>query len=383
MKRNAQAISLPSSLILTALFCLSLVFFGNFSGGASFYTLFYGILLSTLLFLIFYTGRINPWRRIFFVTIAMMFFPSFIHQLIVERGHMIIDPVQYVNAESPFCHLVIPQTLIPLIFKKTVIFPARLTNHLTSVYSLIAICLFMTLFLGRGWCSWICFYGGWDDGASRLAKKTRLKLDDRASWISHLPLAVLLFLVLGSLITMTAIYCEWFCPYKLITEFDSPETVKSVVSMVMMILSFLALLIVLPFLTRKRFSCGLVCPYGTLQRIVGSRVSPFEIAVDKDKCNDCGLCRQHCPTFSMGTKKVKRSCTLCGECIDVCPKGALEITLGGKDKGLTKGPSWLKELIKPRNIFILCAFNAGMIISFGFALDTLKMVVSIFTGADL
>lgn len=383
MKRTARAVSLPVSIILTALFGLSLAFFGNYSGGASLYTLFYGTFLSALLFLIFYTGRINPWRRIFFVTIALMFFPSFIHQLIVERGHMTIDASQFVNAETPFCHLVIPQTLIPLIFKRTVIFPARLLNHFASVYSMLTIWVFLTLFLGRGWCSWVCFYGGWDDGASRLARKPRVKLDDRTEWVQHLPKAVLLFILLGSLVTLTAIYCEWFCPYKLITEFESPESFRSVISMIIMVLSFFTLLLVLPILTRRRFSCGLVCPLGAMQGMIGSRVSPFKIAVDKEKCKDCGLCRQHCPTFSMGDKKIRRSCTLCGECIDVCPSGALEITLGGSEKGLKKGPLWLRELVQPVNIFILSAFTAGMIISFGFAMDTLKMAVSLFTGAEL
>jgi len=383
MKRTAQAVSIPSSLILTAVFGLSLAFFGNYSGGFSLYTLVYGTFLSSLLFLIFYTGRINPWRRIFFVTIALMFFPSFIHQLVEERGQMMITASQFVNAETPFCHLVIPQTLIPLIFKKTVIFPARLMNHYASVYSMLTIWFFLTLFLGRGWCSWVCFYGGWDDGASRLARKSRLKLDDKAPWVRHLPLAVLLFIVLGSLVTLTAIYCEWFCPYKLITEFETPESFRSVLSMIIMVLSFFTLLLVLPFLTRRRFSCALVCPLGAMQGIIGSKVSPFKIHLDKDKCTDCGLCRSHCTTFSMGTKKIRRSCTLCGECIDICPSGALEITLGGKEKGIKKGPAWLRELIKPRNIFILSAFTAGMILSIGFAMDTLRLVVRYLTGVDV
>jgi len=328
----------------------------------------------------FYTGNIQPWRRIFFITLALVFFPSFIANLIDERGRMMIESSQVVNSETPFCHLVIPLTLIPMVFQRVVIFPGRLMNHYASIYSMLTIWVFMTLFLGRGWCSWVCFYGGWDDGASRLSSKTRVKMDSNQPWVQHLPRAVLLFLVLGALVTLTSIYCDWFCPFKLITEFEEPNNIKSMISMVLMVLSFFAFLLVLPFLTRRRFNCGLLCPLGAMQGIIGSRISPFKVSLDKEKCTGCGKCETHCPTFSMEKGVTRRSCTLCGECIDICPTGALDITLGKEEKGWLKGPGILKELIRPRNLFILSAFTAGMIISFGFALDTLSMAVSLFTG---
>ena len=60
-----------------------------------------------------------------------------------------------------------------------------------------------SLAVGRGWCSWGCFYGGWDELFSRLRKKPLIKHRQIDSRWRYLPFAVLLAIVLLSAITFS------------------------------------------------------------------------------------------------------------------------------------------------------------------------------------
>ena len=166
---NNNGFSLTSSLLLTFLMFLNIKFF-HLSGKSGIHLaasiIMAGFML-TIFFLILYTGKISKYRRIFFVTAALLFFPAFIAILLETRGHMTVGEAEILNTETPMCHIVIPMTIIPQLVTKTFIFPARLTNHFASVYSMIIIWFIATVTIGRGWCSWVCFYGGWERGGGQ------------------------------------------------------------------------------------------------------------------------------------------------------------------------------------------------------------------------
>lgn len=82
-----------------------------------------------------------------------------------------------------------------------------------------------TLVLGRGFCSWGCFYGGWDDGFSRFRKKPVIKkISESWKWM---PFAVLIMVALTAAFTLAPTYCEWLCPFKAVTEFEKVTSVKT------------------------------------------------------------------------------------------------------------------------------------------------------------
>ena len=96
-------------------------------------------------------------RRIFQITFALFFCVAFIGNLLDERGSMTITESAMSNGELPFCHIAIPQILIPFVITKNLIFPARISGHFAAAASMIAIWLCVTLTIGRGWCSHVCF----------------------------------------------------------------------------------------------------------------------------------------------------------------------------------------------------------------------------------
>ena len=93
--------------------------------------------------------------------------------------------------------------------------------------------------------------------------------------------------------------------------------------------------VALAFMFRdNRAFCKYVCPIPTVLKIP-ARFSLLKIEGDPGKCNDCGACAKVCPMdiripeyIQNGQQVLSTECILCLECINVCPKGALDATFG-------------------------------------------------------
>ncbi|MBE6547421.1 MAG: 4Fe-4S binding protein [Ruminococcaceae bacterium] len=69
-----------------------------------------------------------------------------------------------------------------------------------------------------------------------------------------------------------------------------------------------------------RFFCRFFCPLGALYGLF-NKISFFGIQLDKSNCTNCNLCVKKC---QMDIAHVgDQECISCGECIDVCPTGAI------------------------------------------------------------
>lgn len=336
------------------------------------------IFANTLFFLMMYTKKIDRFRMILFVTMAISFPVGFILDLYEARGHvMILTFEDMAQGFTPFCHVAIPQTLIPALLKGEIIFPGSISKTHYTIASMIVKWLGITLVLGRGWCSWVCFWGGWEDGCSRLRKKTTIKHIDR-KW-TYLPFALLLAIILLSAYTLSPQYCWWLCPFKAVSEFLEVSSVKIVIQTIIFFALFFGLVLVLPVLTKRRTQCSFLCPFGAMQSFT-NKITPFDIRIDMETCTKCQRCIRECPVFSMTEESLEKgrpsmTCVKCGKCVDACPKGAITYHIKGTPVNVRSSVA--------RMLFLYPAFSVLAIIGGGMLGDALYRIVLLITTGSI
>ena len=375
-----------SSLIMCVLMAFIIMFFVAATNSFSPAAIIYSAFLIVLFVLMTFSerrkkGSSTVYRRIFQVVFAVGFCIAFISDLIAERGSMAITSSAMSNAELPFCHIAIPQVLVPFVITKSIIFPARIMNHYASVASMISIWLIVTLIIGRGWCSWVCFYGGWEEGFSHVAKKRRLNLLPHNKEVREFHFAFLLFIVLVSLCELACVYCEWFCPFKLVTEYSPVNSIPSLISAIMFIGLFVVLVVVMPILAKRRTQCSTLCPFGAFASLT-DRISPFQIKIDTEKCKGCMKCASVCPFGSIDIKTIKEkkgrpesTCAKCGECIRACPENAISLDFRFSHGCGNKKP--VPAFFAPDSLFRFAAFSFGIIISSDFMVHSLEKITGL------
>ena len=338
-------------------------------------------------------GKLGPARRAFFFAAALCFIPSFIAHLIEARGHMAVTAAEVSASQVPFCHIAITTTLLPAIILRTLDFPAQLSGARAAFYPMLAYWLLSLLTLGRGWCSWVCFYGGLEDGLSALPRRARVDISGAGPGLRRINKAVLAFVALASLGSLVPVYCDWLCPFKLITEYSEPSGARSYLALIVFIGLFLALVVALPLLTKKRTQCAALCPFGAMQSLL-DRISPFRVAVDVSACVSCGACEKACPMLALNPSsrakgRAESSCVKCGNCFSSCPRRAIGYSLRGKFRA-SRGESrpaaraFLEAFVSPALVFPFTALSFGMIISSGFSAETLSRLANLVaTGSFL
>jgi len=351
------------SLLLTLPILLwSLLMFGNPNARADRLSHIAGAITAlymvALFFMMMRSRSTYRWRRYFFVSLGFLFPIGFIHNLFVLRGSMGIPIEEMIAGRTPFCFMPIPLLILPAVFTKTLVFPGSIVgNSGHSISAMVALWLALTLVMGKGWCSYACFFGGIEEGMAAIPSRAKIrKLDPR--W-RYLPWAVLLAMVLLSLAIYEPAYCMWLCPFKAVTEYVAARNTIGLVQNAIFILLFLGLVIILPLLTKKRTQCSFFCPFGAFQSIF-NKISIFEMKINKERCKPCLLCQTACPTMSLSKESIVRgdtllSCMKCGACVDVCPRQAVVWHIKG-----TK-ISWKPE--RARLMFLYAAW--AMAVMFG------------------
>ena len=302
------------------------------------------------------------------------------------------------NAELPFCHIAIPQVLLPLLVTKNIIFPARISGHYAAVASMLLIWFICTVTVGRGWCSWICFYGGWEEGFSHVAKKQRIRLLPKNRELREFHFGFFFFIILASMCELACMYCEWFCPFKLVTEFAPATSIPSLIAMIMFIGLFAGLVVVLPILTKKRTQCSTLCPFGAFASLT-DRFSIFTMKIDTQKCTGCMKCASACLFSAIDIKTIQEkkghpelTCAKCGECVKACPQKAISydfrfnLKKGGcacnskVKEPATKFGRVIQELLHPAQLFRFAAFTFSVIMSSSFMIKALNLIFGFFTS---
>lgn len=335
------------------------------------------LFVNVLFFLMIYTGKTDRYRAALFIPYAVAMVISFICHLLEVRGSMALSQANMIQGETPFCHIVIPMTLIPAALTRTIIFPGTIVGVFASVASMFVLWIGASLALGRGFCAWGCFFGGLDDGFSRLLKKPVIAGINR-TW-SYLPYAVLLAVVLTAAIWLTPTYCMWLCPFKTVTEFEEVTSVKVLIQTIIFLSLFVGLVVVLPVLTKRRTQCGLFCPFGAFQSFT-NKVNAFDIRVNAGRCVQCGRCMRACPVFAIDGESIAQggtriTCMKCGKCVDVCPKKAISFHV--------KGTSFSTGRDACRVLFLYPAFVFLTTMAGGMLIDAVVRVMRLITTGSM
>jgi polyferredoxin len=279
---------------------------------------------------------------------------------------MSFSQADILECKIPFCHLVIPMMILPAAFTKSIIFPGSIISGFANISSMVVLWVVATIVLGRGFCSWGCFYGGWDDGFSRLRKRRVIKnISELWKWM---PFAVLIMVTLSAALTLMPTYCSWICPFKAVTEFEQVTSVESAAKAGIFLSLFGGLVIVLPVMTKKRTQCSFLCPLGAINAL-SNKITPFTVKIDKTSCNECFKCVEVCPLYAITREDIKAGkvslfCSKCGKCVDACSRKAIHYGIRGIPAGTMKNFS--------RNLFLFVSFMFMAIFSSGSIISTFQ-----------
>lgn len=353
------------------------LFFASLIAGreiSRYYALAWALFAGGTAFAIAYTGRVSPWRRLFFSVSALAFLTHFKLGLVSKS----LAPSCFTDA--PFCHIAMAPYFLNYL-RQQYLALAGGGWALWGPLSLGAAWLFVTLALGRGWCSWACFYGGIDDGLSSLPRKPLLKIEGWALKVRDLPAALLIFLLLVSLGYALPVYCLWLCPFKLTGSFLDGQGWHRTAQYALM-LAALAALVIAPLLTRKRFFCSFLCPFAAWQAFWG-RLNPFRLTAAAEQCNGCRSCVAACPMTAIrcapgGKAEILAYCNLCGQCLDACPRSGLRYTVFGLELPAAGGV--LGGLYSVKYFYVFSALTLGAAFSSLWAPAALRDLVKLIGG---
>lgn len=183
-----------------------------------------------------------------------------------------------------------------------------------------------SLFLGRFWCGYLCPAGGLQEICS-IASSKKAK-GGKWNWIKYfiwVPwIGSVAFLLVSSGVNNIDMLYQTYHGIS-VGELSAYIVYYGVVG----------LIVVMSLTGGKRAFCHYICWMAPFM-IIGLKVRNFlrlpslNLKVSKHKCINCRMCNKKCQMSLEVSEMVQRGsvnnleCILCGECVDICPKGAIK-----------------------------------------------------------
>jgi len=173
--------------------------------------------------------------------------------------------------------------------------------------------------VGPAWCSYLCYFGIWDNLAA-----TSRKVPSKVTYNVWFIRGGIFLLVIISSITMNLLGISYIT-----AAFGG-------------ILFGLTGIVVIIFFSRKSgnmIHCTMYCPIGLLAVVLG-KISPFRIKIS-DSCTDCMKCHLACRFNALNpidirSRKPNINCTLCGDCLAVCEHSSINYRFLNIDPELSR-----------------------------------------------
>ncbi len=216
-----------------------------------------------------------------------------------------------------------------------------IVNHIHPAgFFIFTAILLISVFMKKGFCSWICPVGYVSEGLYQLGSKFFGRNFELPKWID-IPLRSLKYILLAFFLLSVSILSVQELDVFIHSGFNKVADIK--MYMFFAHISLLSLIVIIALMVLslfyKNFWCRYACPYGALLGI-GSLVSPLKIRRVEKTCIDCGLCSAACPSLLPVDKLIEvnsAECTACYACVESCPvKNTLNMSIKSGRKGLSQ-----------------------------------------------
>ena len=228
--------------------------------------------------------HVPKWRRITWTIFSIVFFTQLILGISGLEKFLMTGKL----------HLPIPMMILsgPLY-----------RGHLSVMTILFISTIILT---GPAWCSHLCYFGAFDNIASR-GKTQKGKLKNKAA----IKYTILLIIII------VTVALRWF-------------NVPIVIATALGIFFGIAGIGIMVFFSRKKATmihCVLYCPIGTLVNLF-RYVNPFRMYIDTS-CNLCMKCTSFCKYDALKLSDIRNrkpgiTCTLCGDCHAACKDNSIK-----------------------------------------------------------
>jgi Pyruvate/2-oxoacid:ferredoxin oxidoreductase delta subunit len=355
-QRNAIIASLGVAAFSLYLFHRPFVFLGIFAG----------IFMGAATYWVLRAKEVQHVRRTILIFISTVVWAGFF-AIILWIGPL--DLMRWINAHLRVyytmgvptygttiipCTRTLPEITLGLAIYGQEAQPGAMMHWPSSLIMLIMVMIpfaMTAVIFGRGWCGWMCFFGGTVEtfmGGTKerwTTEKFRIKcrpprgepflggLREEIKDIKYGVALALLIVAFGATVPIICMICWTFLIQYLWLG----------LAFIVVVVLFV---IIFPFMTKKRWFC-ILCPAGAMINLVES-LSPFEVRIDMKKCDKCFDCMHFCHTYAMTPKAIEEKgepnldCTKCGKCMEVCPRECIDLYLRGTE---IKTRSWFFPLV--------------------------------------
>ncbi len=165
----------------------------------------------------------------------------------------------------------------------------------------------MVILVGPAWCSYLCYFGAWDNLAARQLKHPQ-KLPQ---WRRTVQIGAFVFVSLMAI---------------LLHILGVTIVIATILGIIFGIIG-VGVMLLWSRTTGLMTHCITYCPIGVLATWLG-KINPFRIKIT-DTCTECQACHLVCRYDALKIGDIKNrlpgiTCTLCGDCINSCKFNSIE-----------------------------------------------------------